>query len=306
MTKYILIIVGMVLFLANETNAQEIKASVNVNSDQVATENLYYVSTMADDIESYINNTRFLENLEWEGDPIPVDITIVLEGGNNGRFKARMVVVSKRMLDGPEGEEGWSVAVRFIENNWAFEYAQGGSFTYNTLRFDRLVSMIDYYMLLVIGFDLDSYGELDGSIAFDKAKMIFSNGVTAGADGFETYSKPGDYTKYNIVSELTDMRFDEFRKLIFSYYVDGLDLAYIEPKRAMENLVWVLEQMAEFKNKKMSSGSVIMDIFFSTKSRELASIFNGYEDRKVFNYLMDLDPTNTIIYQEARDGEFRN
>jgi len=286
------------------TLAQEIKANVVVNAEQVATENLYYVSTMADDVENYINNTRFLDNVEWEGDPIPVEISIILSGGNNNRFKAKMFIVSKRMLDGPEGEEGQSVELRLIENVWAFEYSRGANFTYNTMRFDRFVSMLDYYMLIVIGYDLDSYGELDGAPAFEKAKLIFSNGVTAGADGFETHSTPGQYTKYNIASELTDMRYYDFRKLIFAYYVDGLDLGYKEPKRALQNLADVIERMAEFKNKKMSSGSVIMQIFFDTKARELASIFNGYEDRRVFNYLMELDPANTMIYQDSRDGTF--
>lgn len=304
--RIVLVLFVMVILTINFSLAQEIKANVTVNTEQIASENLYYIATMANDVENYINNTKFLDNYEWEGDPIPVEISIVLSGGNNNRFGARMFIASKRMLDGPKGEESWSVELRMVENKWKFEYSQGANFTYNTMRFDPFVSMLDYYMLIVIGFDLDSYGELDGSKAYDKAKLIFSNGVTAGADGFETHSTPGQYTKYNIVSELTDMRYDEFRKLIFSYYVDGLDLMYQEPKRALENLAYVIERMAEFKNKKMSSGSVLLQIFFDTKARELASIFNGYEERKVFNYLMDLDPANTIIYQESRDGDFTN
>ena len=302
--KLFLTILATLIISQCYTSAQEIKANVVVNKEQIASENLYYVATMADDIENYINHTKFLDNFDWEGDPIPVEISIVLSGGNNNRFSARMFIASKRLLDGPKGDESWSVELRLVENKWKFEYTQGANFTYNTLRFDKFVSMLDYYMLLVIGYDLDSYGELDGDRAFDKAKLIFSNGLTAGADGFENHSTPGQYSKYNIVSELTDMRYEEFRKLIFSYYVDGLDLMYKEPKRAMENLAYVIEKMAEFKNTKMSSGSVLLQIFFDTKSRELAAIFNGYEDRKVFNYLMQLDPANTIIYQESRDGSF--
>ncbi len=303
--KRILIVFFAQILLFAASEAQEIKAHVNVNTEQVATENLYYSSTMADDIENYINNTKYLENMEWEGAPIPVEINIILSGGSNGHFKAKMFIVSKRMLDGPEGEEGWSVELRIIENVWSFEYSRGANFTYNTMRFDRFVSMLDYYMLLVIGYDLDSYGELEGAPAFEKAKLIFSNGVSAGATGFETHSAPGQYTKYNIVSEFTDMRYDDFRKLVFAYYVDGLDLAYKEPKRSLENLVSVIERMAEFKNKKMSSASVMLQTFFNTKSREIASMFNGYTDRKVFNYLMELDPSNTMIYQDARDGSFK-
>lgn len=284
--------------------SQEIEANVFVNTEQLETEYLYYVSSMADDVMRYINNTKYLDR-DWEGDPIPVEINIVLSSIGTNKFSAQMFIVSKRMVDSPEGEEGWSIALKIIEKNWAFEYALGANFNYSTTRFDRFVSMIDYYMLLVIGYDLDTYGELDGAVAFDKAKIIFSNGSSAGIDGFGTNSSPGEYSKYNIISELTDMRYNDLRKLFFAYYVDGLDLAYIEPERAMENLVAVIERMVEFKNNKLSSASIIMDIFFDTKARELAATFNGYTDRKIFNYLMELDPANTMIFQDARDGKFK-
>jgi len=302
--KPILILVLALIISNVSLYSQEIKANVLVNTEQIETEALYDVSSMANDVMNYINNTKYLDS-DWEGDPIPVDINIVLDGGANGKFTARMFVVSKRMLDGPKAEEGWSTALKIIENTWSFEYSRGANFTYSTMRFDRFVSMIDFYMLLVIGFDLDSYGELDGTPAFEKAKLIFSNGATAGVDGFKTYSPPGDYTKYNMTSELTDMKYFEVRKLIFAYYVDGLDLGYNEPERALQNIADIIERMAEFKNKKMSSGSVLMQIFFDTKFQELAATFNGYKNIKVFNNLMDLDPSNTMIYQDSRDGNYR-
>ena len=59
------------------SNAQEINAEVVVNMEQLSFEARNYVSTMENDLERYLNNERFTD-LQWEGEPIPVGITIYL------------------------------------------------------------------------------------------------------------------------------------------------------------------------------------------------------------------------------------
>jgi len=302
--NFVLMIFGFLILLAGSLHSQEIKANVIVNTDQLRTETIYEVSSMADDVMNYINNTKFLD-IEWEGEPIEVEISIILSGGSNNKFNARLLVISKRAIDGPDGVAGGSVALKMLENSWNFEYARGANLVYNTHRYERFSSMLDFYMLLVIGFDLDTYGELDGSVAFDKAKQIFSNGATSNIEGFKTFSSPGEYSKYNLISELTDMRFYDLRKLFFAYYVDGLDLMYKERERALGNIAEIMNDISEFKNNKLSGGSILLQVFTDAKSRELASLFNKYPERKVFNSLMNIDPSNSMMYQDARDGKFK-
>ena len=302
--KRAILIVIMLILAFSISRTQEISANVVVNTEQLSTESLYHVATMADDIKNYINNQKFLET-DWEGEPIQVEMTIVLSGGTNNRFAGKLYVVAKRAVEGPDEQGGQSVSLRILEQNWVFEYSRGANFTYNTLRFDPFVSMIDFYMLLVIGYDLDTYGELDGTPAFDKAKTIFSNGATANVNGFKTYSSPGELTKYNIVSELTDLRYEDFRKAIFSYYVDGLDNMFKSKETGLEKLAAAIALIADFKKNKLTGGSAILQLFFDTKYRELATIFNGYKDISVFKNLIELDPANTMIYQDSREGKYQ-
>jgi hypothetical protein len=291
------------LFILNTgiSKSQEIQCKVNVNLDQISQENRQFVLGMQNDIENYLNNQRFT-NKDWEGDKIPVDINIALSGGTKNIFSAQLFIASKRYILGQEG--GQSVCLKLIEKNWKFEYNQGAMLSYNPNRFNEFSSLIDYYMLMVIGFDMDTYGELDGTRVYEQAKQIVQMAASYNAEGYETNGLPGEFTKYTFVSELTDLRFEPLRKLIFSYYFDGLDLMTKEREQALKNLVYVIQEMSDFKKKKLSGASVLLQAFFDAKALEIADIFKGYKKYpNVFKDLMYLDPFNTQAYQASQEGK---
>ncbi len=288
-------LVGMI------AKSQEIEADVVVNVEQLQFEARTNVSTMERDIERYINNQEFTD-LDWEGPKIPVNITIYLSGGSNNEYSAKMYLQSMRYLDGPEPVK--TVNVKFFDDKWSFEYARGANLTYNQLRFDPFTSVIDYYMLLVIGFDLDTYGELDGSPFFSAARRIVELGASRNAQGFSRHSAPGEFTRFNLTSELTDARFNEFRKLVFAFFVDGLDMLAFDSEKALTNLKDIFYYMAQFKKNKLVESSVLMQLFFDSQAQKIATIFNGHEDEEVFQTLKYMDPSNSTLYDQAKAGEF--
>jgi hypothetical protein len=47
-----------------------------------------------------------------------------------------------------------------------------------------------------------------------------------------------------------------------------------------------------------------MQLFFDTKAPELANIFNEYQSKyTVYKNLIYLDPGNTMLYEDTRDGK---
>ncbi|ROL61504.1 DUF4835 family protein [Bacteroidetes/Chlorobi group bacterium ChocPot_Mid] len=283
--------------------SQEIKAEITVNVEQLEFEARNNVATMKRDLENYINNQKFTQN-DWQGDPINVQMTIYLSGGLNNRYSAKLFIISTRPIEG-EGDRK-SVNLRMYEDKWAFEYALGANLTYNPLRFDAFTSVIDYYMLLIIGFDLDTWEELGGSSAFSEARKIVELGSSYNADGFSSYSNPGEMSKFNITSELTNLRFHELRKLIFAYYVDGLDLMESSKSEALKNLKSIFYNMALFKKNKLVESSVLLDLFFDSKAQEIASIFNGHKDTDVFDNLKYIDPRNSTLWDDSKSGKIGN
>jgi len=300
--RLLLAFIVFALLISYNSKSQEIDAEVNVNLEQLPFESRTYVSSMADDVERYLDNEKFTD-IEWSGDPIPVSITIYLEGGYNNRYTAKLLIMSKRYLDGPGDVAGMSVVTKFFDQNWSFYYDRGGSFSYNPMVFDEFRSLLDFYILTIIGFDLDTYEELGGTDMFTQAKNILSLGASNQADGYDTYSKPGEYTKYNLVAELTDLRYNDFRKLMFDYYYDGLDVIGFDKEKGINNVKNVLNLMADFKEHRIVSASSLIQTFFDSKSEELTGMFNGHDDEKLFKNLKFLDPSNAILYNEAKEGK---
>ncbi|TAL69310.1 MAG: DUF4835 family protein [Bacteroidetes bacterium] len=298
--QYILTIISLIIL--NKIYAQEIDVNVTVNMEQLPFEARTQVSNMESDVKNYINNQKFTKT-DWKGDKIPVDLTIYLAGGTNNRFSARLLIISRRFLDGPD--KGQSVNCKFYDQKWSFEYGLGAYLKYDPNTFNAFTTLIDFYMNLVIGFDMDTYGELDGSPAFETAKNLVLLGASYSAEGYQTYSNPGEFNRFNLASELNNVRFNDFRKLIFSYYVDGLDRMATNKQQAIAAVDSVITEMSVFKEQKMTGPSVLLQEFFDSKAQEIAGLFNGYQKKQVFQYLKYLDPTNSTIYDDAMDGKIK-
>ncbi len=279
--------------------AAEIDARVSVNMEQLTQEQQINVGSMQSDVETYLNSTQFTD-IEWEGPAIPVDVAIFLTGGSNYKYSARVFISAKRFI---YGSEGATVTMKFIDEKWSFEYARNAMFSYDPNRFHEFSSLLDFYMLLIIGIDSDTYEDGSGYSIYEKAKNIVRLGNAENANGYQTYSQPGDFTRYNLVNELTDPTYDPFKTLMFEYYVDGLDQMAVNKEEALGVLAEIISDMAEFKKQKLIRPSMLVSLWFASKFNELATIFKGYSDDQVFKDLIYLDPTNGSVYLEAQEGD---
>lgn len=300
MKKIFFLIIISYIFTENGLYSQELKANVTVNMDQIQFDSRQYVTSLKYDLENYINNQKFTD-IEWEGPKIPVEISIYLTGSNRTFFSAQLIIISKRTIRDTD-DEGHSIALKLLDKNWSFEYQTGAMLSYNPTRFNEFTSLIDFYMLMVIAHDLDTYGELEGSKYYDKAKQIILLAASQNKSGYSVNFQPGEMTRYSIISEFSDPRNEPFRRAIFSYYVDGLDLMKENPSQAKKNIAQAIADMADFKKNKLTGPSNFILIFFEAKAPEISQIFKGDSDNKIWTDLMYLDPTNTMLYQEARRG----
>ena len=298
MRKILLITLSFIAFGLNAI-AQEIEADVTVNVEMLDQDKRISVSTLENDLERYINSTKFTD-IEWEGRKIPVDISIALSGGYNNRYTAKLFIASKRYLFGQD--DGTSIVLKIADNEWSFEYAQGAYFDYNTTRYNEFSSLIDFYMLMAIGFDMDTYETLGGNAAFSIARRIAGVASSNNVPGFKTFIQPGEFTKYALISELTDLRYESLRVLFFEYYVDGLDMMAEDKEKGLENLRKTITDIVDYKQHKMTGPSVLLQAFTDSKAYELGATFEGYIDQTVFKDLKYIDPSNTTLY-ERHEGK---
>jgi hypothetical protein len=296
-----------VLFTALPLTAQEIKATVTVNMDQINANERDNIATLQQDIQTYLNSQSFTgkeykndaDKIKWKDEPVEMVVSVFVQSGSqlSGDYSATLLLAAKRPLFGGKSS---SVTFQYLDKSWSFRYSRGMVPSYQPFRYDSFASILDYYALMAIGFDLDSYYELAGTSAFQKALQVAQTGSSAGDPGFKAiYDQPGQITRFTLVNELLDLRYEAFRKLTAAYYLNGLDYMGDKPDAARQTIDELFVRFADFKDK-LPTQSALWVVFFDTKFREFCDIFKGTTIPKLWDKLKYLDPSHTTFYQKAQ------
>lgn len=279
--------------------SQELDARVTVNMEPIQMDQRMEARTMAADVERYLNNQRYTGQ-DWEGERIPVDVTIYLMSRSGNRYVGRLGVVSRRLANGEPGTGG--PLLRIFDQEWTFEWSFNPVLNYQTMRYDPFTSVIDFYMLMVIGMDMDTYDDLGGTTMYNAAKQIAQLGSAMGISSFSTTYQPGEITRMSLITELTDPRYNGLRRLLYDYH-GVMDEYAVDPEKGRQQMLVVLDDLAYFKQQSISNRSAVLDVLFDAKAGELADMFRGMKDAKVWDTLRFLDPSNSQMYESAAQGK---
>lgn len=290
----------LALLLAPRTAAaQEIEATVTIISDRLSPAGRDEVAGFGDEMERYLNSTRFTTG-EWEGDKVKMNFNVVFVGeSGGGRFDANLMAGSQR---GVFKAESLSPMLKVFDENWNFRYVRNQPFQQSPGSFDEVTSVVDYYVYLALGLDLDSYDYQGGSAMYEKSREIAQRAaMSADARGWSMDYKPGRYSRYGLIRELTDIRYLPLRRFIFDYHYNGLDLAAEKGREVavdsidahLSKLVVAVDRLVE--------PSTTMRVLADAKHIEFSELFAGHSDPQVWRKLMFIDPGHQMIYESARD-----
>lgn len=279
--------------------AQEFKATVTVIWDPIPVDQRVDMRDMKTDIERYINSQQY-SGADWDGEKIPVSVTIYLMSRNDQRVTARIAIISQRLVNNTPGRG--SNLLRVFDQDWAFNWQQNPVLAFNTFRYDELSSVIDFYLLIALGLDMDTYEDLGGTTAYANAQRIAQLGSSQNISGFRTYYQPGEYTRHALITELMDLRYTGMRQLIYDYQ-EAIDLFARNPEEGRKNLRLIIGDLANYKKEKITNRSVLMQAFFDAKAGEISDIFKGLSTDPVWRDLKYLDAGNTQLYDAAAAGK---
>lgn len=278
------------------TYAQELDATVIINYEQLSFGGKERLVNFKDQIEAYLNNTKFTGQA-WEGERIKCSFNIFFAGwSNETNYTAQMVVTSQRPIEGTSLN---SLMLQVMDNKWSFVYERNQAMYFNQTDFDPLLSFLNYYAYLIIGFDLDSYYKLGGSDYFSKAlEIAVRGGSSKFSDGWQ--SESSTYNKRVLVDNLVNAKYQQFRMDIFDYHYNGLDLLN-DPqnsKMAMNNIVKLVKNLFKAKDQ-IDSRSVFLKVFFDAKAGEIVDRLKNHPEKiDLANMLRKVDPAHTAKYDE--------
>jgi len=278
------------LFLSSTNFAQELNCRVEVNFQNLPVNNRELLVDFAGIIENYMNTTRYTN--EDYAQKIDCSMSIFFTGASSDiDYSAQIVIISQRPIYRSTNN---SPILTVNDGQWQFKYEKGQALYANQTSFDPLTSFLDYYALIIIGMDMDTFEPSGGTVYFKRAQDIVNLGANSGASlGWQSSSSV--YSRWGLVNDILSATYSFFRNAIFDYHY-GIDIfsqnkQLGQPKIA--NLVDVLWIMYE---KLGSINSVYVRTFFDAKYGELIDYLRDYPDPEMFAKLKKIDPPHSSKY----------
>ena len=175
---------------------------------------------------------------------------------------------------------------------------------FNQTDFDPLISFLNYYAYIIIGFDMDSFYRQGGSDFFSKALEIAVRGASSKfSDGWQSAST--SYNRRVLVDNLLNAKYQQLRMDSFEYHYNGIDLFYNPQtkQQAMNNISKLITDLYKVKDQ-LDARSVYLKVFFDAKAGEIAGYIKSFPNKEeLVNMLLKIDPSHTSKYEEALTTE---
>jgi len=290
-------IVAVVLFLllSSPFYAQELKCTVNINSDMVQGTNKSVFNTLQKSVSEFINTRRWSEMTYSNAEKIECSMTIVVKKVEGDAFTADIQVQSRR----PVYNSSYNTTLfNFKDNYFTFDYKEFDQLEMNESTItSNLTAVLAYYAYLIIGYDLDSYTRLGGTPFFEAAERIVNQAQAADLVGWKAFESTKN--RYALVNNLTDEAFKKYRSYFYEYHRMGLDEMSINMTNARAKIAAGLPLLREANRARPSA--IIIASFLDAKNDELINIFSKATDKEkkeAVEILMDVNPTQTERYEK--------
>lgn len=281
-------------------HAQELNCDVTVNYRQLQGTEYGFLDELEDDVERYLNSRSWTDDAYAVAERINCTMQIVFTTATGlTNYSAEIVVQASRPIYGT-GQRTTTFLVN--DDAWSFTYTRGQSLVYNPSGFDSFVSVLDFYALMILGYDYDTFSEMGGTPFFEEAFEIAQRGRSApqsigwGADAAERRSR------FALVQDLLETGFAPLRRAMFTYHFEVLDGFVGDPDGAWDTTLEMLQRLSEFRQQ-YTQRRYAVDVFFTTKYEELTALLLQAPNRnQAYALLSEIDPVHLSTYDRLVSG----
>jgi hypothetical protein len=276
--------------------SQELSCKVTVNMDKLQSAAKDPLTGFQKLVEDYLNKTKFTSET-WEGGRIECSMDILLQTADQPNYTAQVIVSSQRPLyHSPQN----SLMLNINDGSWKFIYQKDQPLNPNQSVYDPITSFMDYYVNVIIGLDADSYDKLNGTRYFTKALDLVNLGATSAfSDGWQNSS--ASFSRRGLVEDLMSEKYRPFREAFYEYHYNGLDVFNWNQDIAIRNMAKLVDAIDNIRAKG-DINTVLMKVFFDSKSGEMAERFKVYPNRDIYKTLKKIDPAHAKKYDDALIG----
>jgi len=256
------------IIICNVTlNAQELKAQVIVNSDLVNQTNQQIFKTLERSLNEFINSQVWTSQDFLSQEKIRCSFVLNLSSYSNDQFEATLQVQSQRPIFDTNYD---SPILNYIDRDIVFSYQEFQPLYFNESGFEsNLVSLISFYVYVILGLDADSFSLNGGDAHYERARQIVNLAQTSASKGW----RPSDGTRnrFWLVDALRSNTFKEYRQSLYTFHRQGLDQMTTDPLEAKGQIMSALNQLEPLYQRRPNA--FLLQLFFDAKVEEIVNLF---------------------------------
>ena len=225
--------------------------------------------TLERELNEFVNSTSWVDIRTEDYNKINCTILITIENYANNEFQANLQIQSSRPVF---GSTYVTPLLNRKDDDFNFSYQEFESLNFNPNNTNTtLVSLISYYVFVILGVDADSFALFGGDPYYEQARKIVDLSQTNRFFGWKQSEKKTN--RYWLIDQLSTNPFSLFRQAIYDYHLNGLDVMVNQPevgKQTISKSISMLKNLSESR-----PNSLVVQLFFDTKSDEVVQIFSG-------------------------------
>lgn len=269
MKKYIIIL--FLLLISHLSFAQEILATVTVNTQQIQGSNQQAFKALEKSLRDFINNTSWTGKKLQNYEKIKSNFSLVLNERDGNRYSGSIVVQAVRPVYNSTYE---SPLINVQDTKFGFEYVENENLIFNERQFSgkNLIDVISFYVYVILGYDADSFQSNGGTQYFSKAQQIAQNSQNRGYEGWNQINEPRSRTI--LIGEILNPNMNQLRATMYTYHRAGLDNLFNQDQSQGKKILFdALMQLKMYENNFQQN--YFFNLFMDNKSDEIYNIFNS-------------------------------
>ena len=261
--------------------AQQVHVEVTIQAQHLSFQDRDELSDLDQKLSDYINSTQFSD--ENQDIIINANLQIIIETvtnrGSEKLYKAQF------LLNSPSGEN-------YYDKNCEFTYYPSQPFDFYRSSFDPLLTLVDYYIYIILAGEMDTYELLSGNPFYDKAQDLANQGQLS--------QYPfGWQNRLEEVLTATNADHAPLREAKF-YYYEGL--YFVEEENNPENVrkfsKGVVDRLYKVYDKDPTSA--VLKRFFDAHYQEMRKLLQYDKDKNNVNTLIKIDPRHRDTYAKIQ------
>ncbi len=290
--KRSLIAAVLIAFCTSLLHGQELRCTVEINTDAAENAPKETFQRLKEDITSYLNDRVWTNAQFAPNERIDCRMFLTVKSYDGQRAKGELQVQASRPVFNSDYS---TVLLNFKDQKVEFDYRDGDPLTFSDSSWEgNLTGLLNFYAFLILAMDFDSFSPSGGEEYYAKASQVVQMAQSSGEIGWRTFEDTRNRSA--VLNALTDSGTAGLRKLLYAYHRNGLDVMSNSPEKGRAAITESLAALTEVAER--APMSVGLSLFSDAKLDELVGIYSKADEaerNKAWKILSKIYPASNQL-----------